>query len=130
MIASVPLVATGITTTQLNFDPLVESLAAWLMAASGGIAAGLHLRLAARGGRPVLIRALWGVCGLSLIFGMILAALYGARPFAVLPMLDIPRMRAWHGTADALGFGLIGALAWNLLPFTTASNAPPAGPRP
>jgi hypothetical protein len=42
------------------------------------------------------------------------AALYGWRFYAPLAWLDIPWMRALHGTANALGFGLGGSLAWRM----------------
>lgn len=41
-----------------------------------------------------------------------LAAIYGSRFYVPMPWLDIPWMRAVHGTANALGFGLAGLLAW------------------
>jgi len=46
VVVGVPAVAVGITATQLGAPPLLEYLAAWLMAASGAVAAWLHLRLA------------------------------------------------------------------------------------
>jgi hypothetical protein len=61
------------------------------------------------------VQVLWVVAGLSLLFGMGLALLYAARgQMLPLPWLDIPWMRALHGTANALGFALCGALGWTL----------------
>lgn len=114
-VASVPLVATGITTTQLGYSPLVECIAAWLMALSGLLVALLHLRLALEKRRPAHVRILWTVAALSLAFGMVLAALYGSRGIAEMSWLDIPWMRALHGTANALGFAIAGLAGWNLL---------------
>jgi hypothetical protein len=45
---------------------------------------------------------------------MALAGLYGSRTYLSIAWLDYPRMWAFHGTANALGFGLCGLLAWNL----------------
>jgi hypothetical protein len=45
---------------------------------------------------------------------MALAALYGSRFFVSVPWLDIPWMRALHGTTNSLGFALAGLLAWTL----------------
>ena len=90
------------------------------MALSGLLSAWLHLRLAAEDGRARTIRSLWAVAGLSLAFGMVLAALYGARSLGGPTWLDIPTMRAWHGTADALGFGLAGVVGWSLAGRETA----------
>jgi YndJ-like protein len=111
VIAGVPLVAIGITSTQLKAGPLIESLAAWVLAAAGILTASLHLRLAFAPGRP-LVRCLWAVAAVSLAGSMVLAAMYGSRFYIALSWLDIPWMRAFHGTANALGFGLAGLLAW------------------
>jgi len=56
---------------------------------------------------------LWSLAGFSLAFGMILAGLYGLRFNLSLAWLDIPWMRASHGSANALGFRLAGVMAWN-----------------
>lgn len=111
VIAGVPLVAIGITSTQLKAGPLIESLAAWVLAAAGILTASLHLRLAFAPGRPA-VRCLWTVAAVSLAGSMVLAAMYGSRFYIALSWLDIPWMRAFHGTANALGFGLAGLLAW------------------
>jgi hypothetical protein len=111
--AGVPLVAVGITATQLGFGSVLESFAACLTALAGLGTAALHVRLALEPARPAMVRLLWLVASLALGFSMILAALYGCRFFLPVERLDIPWMRAWHGTANALGFGLAGMLAWN-----------------
>jgi hypothetical protein len=74
VIAGVPLVAIGITSTQLKAGPLIESLAAWVLAAAGILTASLHLRLAFGPGRP-LVRFLWAVAAVSLVGSMVLAAI-------------------------------------------------------
>jgi YndJ-like protein len=122
VIAGVPLVAMGITSTQLQLGPLVECLASWVLALGGIMAGWLHLRLALQPGRPALARILWGVSGLSLIGSMVLAASYGTRFYAPVSWLDIPLMRVLHGTTNALGFSLAGLSAWRM-----AVSAPRAG---
>ena len=122
VIGGVPLVAVGITATQLGIPPLLECIASWVTALAGLLTAWLHLRLAARATHPALVRFLWAVSGLFLAVGMVLAALYGSRAYGGIPGLDIPWMRALHGSADALGFGLAGVLAWSLV------NRPKAKP--
>lgn len=111
----VPSVAVGITTTQLGWGYLLESLAAWLMALGGLLSAWLHLKLAARRSESGLGRSLLTIAALSLAASMVLAALYGSRFYAPIEWLDIPWMRAWHGTANAFGFGLAGLSAWTLM---------------
>jgi len=113
-VVSVPLVAAGITATQLRLGHATETGAAWLMAAAGLSTAFLYIRLASRR-TPLAARGLWLLAALSLAFGMVLAALYGSRFLLPMPWLDIPWMRALHGTANAFGFGLAGVLGWHLL---------------
>jgi hypothetical protein len=45
---------------------------------------------------------------------MLLAALYGSRFYLAVDWLDIPWMRALHGTANAVGFGVVGLLGWSM----------------
>jgi len=113
VIAGVPLVAVGITATQLGFGTWLESFAALVLAGAGLLTAWLHLRLAAQKHWPSTVRVLWSIAAFSLAFSMILAALYGLRFNLSLAWLDIPWMRALHGSANALGFGLAGVMAWN-----------------
>lgn len=63
--------------------------------------------------RSYLVGSLFLLSGVSLFFGMALAAIYALRAFVLpLPWLDIPWMRALHGTLNAFGFGLCSMLAW------------------
>lgn len=113
VVAGVPLVAVGITSTQLGLGPGVEALAAWVMATAGVLVAGLHVRLAARTDLPGVPRALWGLAGAALMGSMVLAALYGARfHLPGVRGLDIAWMQALHGAANAVGFGLSALLGW------------------
>lgn len=125
VIAGVPAVAVGITASQFHLDPRIELVAALLMALSGLGLAALHLLLGLQQRRPVAVRCLWVVAGCSLTAGMLLAVLYGVRNFFhPWPWLDIPWMRALHGSINALGFGFCGVLGWWLL-----RGRPPASTR-
>jgi YndJ-like protein len=106
VLAGIPLVAVGITTTQLRWGTPLEVVAAWVLGGSGLIVAWLLIRQALGGGPYV--RVLWLIAGVSLGGSMVLAILYGSRPFLSVAWLDIPHMRALHGTANALGFALCG----------------------
>lgn len=112
VIAGVPLVAVGITAAQLGFGWQVEAAAAWFLAAAGALVGLQHLRLAMWNGVRPSVRLGWGVAGVSLLFSMALACLYGGRWFLSVPWLDIPWMRALHGSANALGCGVVGLAAW------------------
>ena len=46
---------------------------------------------------------------------MLLAALYGLRFYLPVAWLDIPWMRALHGSANALGFALPALLGWSMV---------------
>ncbi len=112
VISGVPLVAMGITASQVGWNPFPESLAAWILAAGGAASAWLHLSLALESGRSGAARALFGLAGLALGASMLLAAAYGSRFQFSLRWLDIPRMRVLHGTTNALGFGVAGLSGW------------------
>ena len=120
----VPLVAVGITTTQLGGHPAVEALSAWMTAAAAIGTSVLLFQLVRTDGVPWAARVLWSISAFSLFGAMVLAALYGARAWGnLLPVSSgqdgnvdavINWMRAWHGTANAIGFALCGCLAWTI----------------
>jgi hypothetical protein len=115
VVVAVPLVAVGITATQLRLGPLPECAASCLLAAAGVLTACLYFRLAARRDWPRATRVLWAAVALSLTGSMLLAALYGLRFYLPVAWLDIPWMRALHGTANAIGFALAGLVSWTLV---------------
>jgi hypothetical protein len=112
VMVAVPAVAAGITATQLGLGPHVEAVASFLMAASATLAAWLYIQLAAQASWPRATRGFWAVSGLSLFLSMVLAALYGSRFYVQMAWMDVPRMQAFHGTTNALGFALTGLLGW------------------
>src|SRR6185369_12065852 len=124
VIAGVPLVAVGITDSQLGAGPAIEAVAAVVTALAGLLSAGLILRLAAQPGRPGVVRALWILSAVSLAGGMILAALYGLRTWISISWLDLPWMWALHGTANSIGFAVPGLAAWALQPVTKPAAKP------
>lgn len=130
VIAGLPLVAHGITATQLGFDVRLEAGAAVAMALGGLLSAGLHLRLALRSDLPrfgfvSLARTNFALAGLCLAGSMVLAALYGLRFFPGVPGLELGWMWAVHGSANALGFALPALLGWRLLSRAGRRPAPP-----
>lgn len=114
VLLGVPLVAVGITTTQLGGPAMLETIATGVLILGGLGVAFQHVALAVTEGCVrATVRILWGVAGICLAAGMTLAALYALRGhIAALPWLDIPWMRALHGTLNALGFSLLALLAW------------------
>ncbi len=109
LIAATPLLAIGW---------LLES-AAWklmcvlMLVASLALLAALAFRLAARRG-PALPRMLLAGSGASVLFGMVLAGLYGAGEFAGHSLIGLQEMARWHGVANGIGFTICGLLAFNL----------------
>lgn len=108
----IPAVAVGITASNFGIHPLLETLAATLMAL-GGLGLGLwHGWLAFSIKIPMLTRLGYlGLC-LCLSAGMILALLYGWRYYFPLSFLSIPWMYALHGSLNTLGVGVLGVLLW------------------
>lgn len=122
-VAAVGLLAVGITLTQLQAGTNWEMASAWLMAASSAAVAIMLLHLAFDN-NTLKIRLLWTVAGMALLGGMLLAGLYGSRFVAPVPWLDIPMMRALHGTLNAVGFAGCGMMGWWLLTTSGAPSAP------
>jgi hypothetical protein len=127
VVAGVPLTAAGITATQLGTGPALETVAAVLTSGAGMLTGWLHLRLVGSPGLPAAARAAWGLVAASLAISMALSATYGLRFAAAggLDWLTIERMRALHGTANALGFAAAGLVGWTLasIPPATATTA-------
>ena len=113
VVLGVPAVAVGITATQLGTGPAFEAAAGVGLALAAACVAIFHVRLALEPATPKHARALLGIAGASLFFGMVLAALYALRGYAApIDGLGLPQMRAIHGTINAVGFGLCGLLGW------------------
>lgn len=107
VVAGVPLVAIGIT-----YSPHVEVGGAFLTAIAAFAVGVGQIRVGlSRGGRPA---ALFALSGLSLMVAMVVAGFYAFGEFVQRPWPSIPEMIPMHGAINALGFGLLGAWAWNL----------------
>ncbi len=103
IVCAIPMTAVGIA-----FSDAIELVAALTLAGSAFVFALTMLQ------RPVFL-----VPALSLAAAMTLAATFALQAGPV--VLPIEQMVAWHGTANALGFGLLSLLALNWLrPESTA----------
>lgn len=117
ILAGIPLVAIGITGAQLGVGQAGEAVAAIVLGSSGCVLAGFQLVLVVESKVQRATRVLWTIGSLAFVFGMTLAVLYGMRSVAMpLAWLDIPWMRALHGTANALGFCFLGLVGWSIAP--------------
>lgn len=111
--AGMPLVAIGITRTQLNGSHLLEQIAGFLFALYAIAVAVQQTSLVRQKEQyPLLARCCWLAAVICLYAGGALAILYTLRfntPFA---WVNIPNMKLWHGTLNAIGFGGLSLLGW------------------
>lgn len=114
------LVAAGIT-----LSPLLEVIAAVILAAGLLGLAHLNIFIVARAITLRLARGLLVVSSLSVVLGMLLALLYALGQAGGVPAVTIPQMVLVHGTVNALGFVLTGLLAWAMI--RPQSHLPPPG---
>lgn len=113
VMAGVPLVALGITSSQLEMPAWIETGAVTILAGSAfGIS---HGYLAWSGDVSRGARACFLIGGLALSLGMVLALLYGWRYQFPIDWVTIPAMYTLHGTLNSWGFCLPCVLGNTLL---------------
>ena len=115
VIVGVPLVAIGITTSQLNMPAWIEVVAVSILAWSAFVVSLGQLHWAVTAKMSILCRVLFGLGGVALAFGMGLATIYGWRSVYPVGWATIPAMYAIHGTLNSLGFCLPGFIGWKVL---------------
>ncbi len=114
VVAGIPLTAVGITSSHFGFTPLLECVIAWELSLAAILTAWLQFRSAMHRDVPATGRLLLSVSSVCLTGAMVLAGLYGMRYLGGPEWLDIPWMRALHGTANAFGTCFCGLLGWSL----------------
>ncbi len=108
-----PLVAAGITMTQLGFPPLTEQVAGGFFAAFAvGVAARQVALFFGKNKHPAAARWCWLAAAGCLLVGAALASLYAMRFSLPLAWVNIPNMKVWHGTLNAVGFGWLTLMGW------------------
>lgn len=113
VLLGVPLVAMGITISQVSGSTWTETLAAWVLALGGAGVALQHIVLAVTEPKvDTIVRGMWGVAGLALLVGMACAGLYAAREWLTVPWIELSWMRVLHSSLIAIGFSLLALLAW------------------
>ena len=108
-ILAIPMTAVGITAMQVSGVYWPEAVAATVVALSGWLCGLGYLRLVWRNGTPTVARIAGAGLACCLFFSMTLAFGYAMRGYYPIDFLNIPSMRAWHGSVNALGvagFGL------------------------
>ena len=104
---AVPLTAIGITLSQQYGNYITESLSAVMVAVAGILTGIFYLNFP---DKPYQL--LGRIVGLSFISGMSLAVLYGIRPWIPIEWINIPFMRAVHGSINAFGICGTGLFLW------------------
>jgi len=114
VMVGVPMVATGITLTQMGMSVEAECTLAIIFSISAMATGAAQFVLAGRSGEQSFkTRVMLGFSGISLMIGMVLAILYALRPWVQLPWLqNLPRMWALHGSIQAFGFALCALAGW------------------
>jgi len=108
-----PLVAAGITASQMGLSPLLEQVSGGFFAAFAVGVAAQHVVLFFQKKRhPVQSRWCWAVAAACLLAGAALASLYAMRFSLPVVWVNILNMKVWHGTLNALGFGWLTLLGW------------------
>jgi hypothetical protein len=114
VIAGVPLVAIGITTSQLQMSPWIEVVSVTTLACSALVVSVGQIVWSIRADMPALARLFFVLGGFCLAAGMVLAMIYGWRSVYPVAWATIPAMYAIHGTLNSMGFCLPGFLGWHL----------------
>lgn len=111
-LVGMPLVALGITLTKWGFSPVVEGLAALLFAGMAFVVAGVQWWGFRRKALPKAVKWCWMGGAVCLLAGSVLASLYALRFQWPLPWVNIPNLKVWHGTLNAVGFGWLSLHGW------------------
>jgi hypothetical protein len=119
-IIAIPGLAVGITAAHLGAPAFIETLSAAAMAVSAIGVAWLYLQLAIQPNTSFEAKFLWTIGAIVLAAAMLPAILYGARAWFQIAWLDIPLMRAVHGSANAFGFTLPALLGWRWMRYRIA----------
>jgi hypothetical protein len=110
-----PLVAAGITGSQLGLPSILEQVSALGFVIFAFAFIIQQIRLAKQPKYPNTTRWLW-VAGLGcLLIGVALAALYALRFQYPDPWVNIPNMKIWHGTLNTLGFAWLSLLGYEVV---------------
>ena len=123
VLAGVPFVALGITTTQLGGPKEIEFLAAGMLAITGITLGVQTIRIA--GQFAGFIRGLLLIAGFSMIVALSWSGIYAAGQYGVIERWNIPFMVHSHGIINAVGVALCGLFGWHLV--ITAGKKLPAG---
>lgn len=101
-----------LTAAGFTFSPFLQVLGAVVLTLALWTLAALTIELVVSGDHERATRALLGVSALAVLAPMALAVQWAAAQQLPIGALSIPDMALIHGTANALGFALLGLLGW------------------
>jgi len=114
VVAAGVLAGPGLLATGFVIGPRLKLTAALLVACSE-LALSIYFLAAIRTLRPRLAQAFVGVSAISVLFAMILAAVWAIGEFPLQPFVHLDEMARFHGTANGIGFILCGLVGWTLV---------------
>jgi hypothetical protein len=109
-----PLVAFGITSSKLGLPTMLEQISALLFSLFVLLVLSQQISLFLNSSFSKTARWLWLGGVACMLIGIALAGLYSVRFQVPLEWINIPNMKLWHGTLNALGFGWLSLLGWEL----------------
>jgi hypothetical protein len=112
VLAGMPMVATGISLSQLGFAPTFEWVSGLGFVALALAVGYSNAALFSEVNYSKSARWMWASGAACLLAGGALAALYALRFHFPIEWVNIPNMKIWHGTLNALGFGWLTLQGW------------------
>jgi hypothetical protein len=112
VLAGMPLVATGISLSKLGFAPTFEWVSGLGFVVLAIAVACSNIRLFSEINCSKSARWMWLGGAACLLGGGALAALYALRFHFPIEWVNIPNMKIWHGTLNAVGFGWLTLQGW------------------
>lgn len=113
VLAGMPLVAAGITATQMGYNHLIEQVSALVFVLFALGVLWQQVRLVLRRESDTYARVYWLLGSFCLFFGLFLAAFYALRFQYPAEWVSIPNMKIWHGTLNTLGFAWVSLLGYS-----------------
>jgi len=113
IVAAGVLAGPGLLAAGFVIGPRLKLSAALLVACSE-VALSIYFLVGIRTLRPRLAQAFVAASAISVLFAMILAAVWAIGEFPLQPFVHLDEMARFHGTANGIGFILCGLLGWTL----------------
>jgi len=107
-----PLVAAGITGSQLGLPNILEQVSALGFVAFVLVVIWQQVDLSFQIKYSKTARYLWLAGAVCLLMGATLAGVYALRFQFPIQWVSIPNMKIWHGTLNTLGFAWLSLIAW------------------